>query len=101
MREPISNWQKKLAQGFSSAIELLDYLNLPHELADPLAENVFQTRVPRGFAARMQQGNPRDPLLLQVLAVNKELQIAEGYVNDPLHETDVNPIPGLIHKYES
>jgi L-lysine 2,3-aminomutase len=70
-------------------------------LGNPMAEKQFQTRVPRGFAARMQRGNPYDPLLLQVLAVNEELQTVPGFVTDPLSETTTfNSIEGLLHKYQ-
>lgn len=93
------SWQQILAQGFSSAKELLDFLGLPIALGSPLAEQEFKTRVPRGFAARMQPGNPNDPLLLQVLAVEEELRVATDYVQDPLEERAFNAIPGLIHKY--
>lgn len=101
MRDTELSWQKILAQGFNSAVELLDFLHLSRDLASPLAERQFKTRVPRGFAERMQRGNPRDPLLLQVLATSDELQIAEGYSADPLVESAMNPVPGLIHKYRS
>lgn len=101
MRETNLCWQKILAQGFHSAKELLNFLELPETLAEPLAEQSFKTRVPRGFAERMQRGNPHDPLLLQVLAVGAEMQVSDGYSTDPLHEAVVNPIPGLIHKYQS
>ena len=99
MRDSISCWQKKLAQGFASAAELLAFLHLPASLADGLAEKQFKTRVPRGFAARMQPGNRYDPLLLQVLAVGEELQITDGFIADPLVEVAVTPLSGLIHKY--
>lgn len=99
MRDSTSGWQKKLAQGFTTAHELLDFLQLPLALAEDLAEHSFKTRVPRGFAARMQQGNRNDPLLLQVLAVARELAMVEGFVTDPLVEAEANPIQGLIHKY--
>jgi EF-P beta-lysylation protein EpmB len=101
MRDSIPCWQKILAQGFNSAVELLDFLDLPRTLAEPLAEQTFKTRVPRGFAERMRRSDPSDPLLLQVLAVPAELPILEGYSHDPLLESTVNPIPGLIHKYRS
>ncbi|WP_242604533.1 EF-P beta-lysylation protein EpmB [Legionella fairfieldensis] len=93
-------WQKILAQGFTSVNELLAFLSLPSSLGDPIAEKQFKTRVPRGFAARMQRGNPHDPLLLQVLATVEELQPVTDFVTDPLAETLVNPLPGLIHKYQ-
>ena len=94
-----SNWQKVLASGFGSSSELLSFLNIPVNLAGVIAEQQFKTRVPRGFVGRMQPGDPRDPLLLQVLAQEIELQESPGFVTDPLEELLVNPIPGLIHKY--
>ncbi len=99
MRESTPCWQKNLAEGFSSAAELLSYLHLPASLADSLAEKQFKTRVPRSFAARMQPGNASDPLLLQVLAVKDELTVAAGFGPDPLAEKTTNHLPGLIHKY--
>ena len=101
MRESTSCWQKKLAEGFSSAAELLTFLGLPISMANHLAEKQFKTRVPRGFAARMRAGDPNDPLLLQVLAVSEELRVQDGFSSDPLAETSTNPLPGLIHKYQS
>ncbi len=99
MRVSIPSWHEILSQGFSSAAELLAFLELPaHD--SHLAEKQFKTRVPRGFAARMQKGNWRDPLLLQVLARDDELKMTPGFVTDPLLESSANPVPGLIHKYQ-
>ncbi|KTD17664.1 EF-P beta-lysylation protein EpmB [Legionella jordanis] len=100
MRDSPLSWQKILAQGFSTVDELLEFLSLPLSLGSKLAEQTFKTRVPRGFAARMQKGNARDPLLLQILATQAELQNPEGYHNDPLAEHEGNPRQGLLHKYQ-
>ncbi len=94
------SWQKNLAQGFSSAADLLAFLQLPVDLTTKDAEIQFKTRVPRGFAARMEPGNRFDPLLLQVLAVEQELNTVDGFVADPLEEMTSNPLSGLIHKYQ-
>ncbi|EHL30777.1 EF-P beta-lysylation protein EpmB [Legionella drancourtii] len=99
MRDTSLSWQKKLAQGFSSVAALLNYLELPCDAGSLLAEKQFSSRIPLGFAQRMQKGNPQDPLLLQVLAVATELEIQDGYEFDPLRERDSNPLKGLIHKY--
>ena len=94
------NWQKVLAHGFDSAEALLHFLGLPSTLASNQAEQQFKTRVPRGFAARMQPGDPHDPLLLQVLAQPDEInQTSLDFKLDPLVELEANPIPGLLHKY--
>lgn len=94
------SWQKILAQGFSSSAELLKYLELPETLLCEFAEKQFATRVPRSFAARMQPRDERDPLLLQVLAGQQEMQEHSAYVVDPLSEAEKNPLPGLLHKYQ-
>lgn len=93
-------WQEELAQGFSNARDLLRFLELEDNLSNADAERQFKTRVPRCFAARMQKQNPHDPLLLQVLAVDAEMKWMDGFSRDPLDEVQVNPLPGLIHKYK-
>lgn len=100
MREPTLSWQQILSQGFAQAGALLDFLHLPVTEGSGLAEKQFKTRVPRGFAARMQPGFRHDPLLLQVLAIDDELHTPAGFVEDPLDEASSNSIPGLIHKYQ-
>lgn len=99
MRDSIPSWQQILADGFAKASQLLAFLNIPVTQSSALAELQFKTRVPRGFAARMQAGNPRDPLLLQVLASDQELTESPGFIQDPLDEASANAIPGMIHKY--
>lgn len=99
MRDSILSWQQILAQGFATAQQLLEFLQLPSLLGCDVAQQQFKTRVPRSFAQRMQIGNPNDPLLLQVLAVADELQLKPDFVADPLNEAVVNKVPGLIHKY--
>jgi EF-P beta-lysylation protein EpmB len=42
--------------------------------------------VPRSFVDLMERGNPRDPLLLQVLPQAEEYQAAPGFSKDPLDE---------------
>lgn len=98
MRDTSLSWQKILAQGFTSTTDLLNFLELPRPKGNLLAEKQFPSRIPLGFAKRMQKGNPQDPLLLQVLAKEEELFETEGYVIDPLSE-NTTPLNGLLHKY--
>lgn len=100
MRDATVTWQKILAQGFKSANELLEFLSLPLELGDLTAEKQFKTRVPRSFAARMRKGDAKDPLLLQVLAVQEESLVVENFNKDPLVEATANRKQGLLHKYK-
>lgn len=93
------SWQVLLSEGFSSSEALLKFLELPTGPASLMAEHVFKTRVPRGFAERMRKGDLNDPLLRQVLAVQHEQVLTPGFVEDPLDEALYNAVPGLIHKY--
>jgi EF-P beta-lysylation protein EpmB len=100
IRDSATNWQKMLAQGFNSSEKLLTFLELPLESSLTGIEKQFATRVPLGFANRMQKGNRLDPLLLQVLATEAEGINTANYVADPLSEKSTNLKPGLIHKYQ-
>ncbi|MCH9756942.1 MAG: EF-P beta-lysylation protein EpmB [Gammaproteobacteria bacterium] len=92
-------WQVALSEGFASSAALLEFLGLPVKEASAGAEQIFKTRVPRGFAENMERGNLNDPLLRQVLAVQDELALTPDFVEDPLNEAAYNPVSGLIHKY--
>ncbi len=54
--------------------------------------------VPRPFAARIEPGNPGDPILRQVIATSTERETVPGFVVDPLEESAVET-PGLLQKY--
>ncbi len=104
----LPDWQRQLAEAVRDPVELLALLDLaPVDLGpDVTAANLataaaqFPLRVPRAFIDRMRRGDPRDPLLLQVLASAAELLPTEGYVADPLEETMARDVPGLLRKYQ-
>lgn len=97
----LPDWQRQQADLITDPAELLallhlDSADLPESLA---AARDFPLRVPRSYAALMEQGNPADPLLRQVLSVPAELDTVPGYGSDPLDEGEHTPVPGLLHKY--
>ena len=94
-------WQKLLAQAIRDPAELLRRLELPLDLlpAAQAASNTFPLRVPLGYVARMQKGNPHDPLLRQVLPLGDELKQAPGFTADPVGDLAAMPVAGLLHKY--
>lgn len=96
-----SDWQQLLSQAFKRPKDLLDYLELGHlwQPESDLAHSAFRTLVPLPFAQQMKKGDINDPLLLQVLPVAEELSPIPGYTEDPLGESDANPLPGIVHKY--
>jgi EF-P beta-lysylation protein EpmB len=59
----------------------------------------FPLRVPRSFVAKMRRGDPRDPLLLQVLPLAAETRAVPGFVLDPVGELASRATQGVLHKY--
>ncbi len=94
-------WQDSLADLITDPQELLEQLELdPEDVSiSPEVLREFPLRLTRSFAARMQKGNPMDPLLLQVLPQQLEQVSSEGYSKDPLQEALANPVQGILHKY--
>lgn len=95
------DWQSLLSSAISSLPELLARLELPNSLAEQgaPASQEFSLRVPEPYLARIEKGNPNDPLLLQVLPQAQEMLAPKGFTKDPLAEMEANPLPGIIHKY--
>ncbi|TXS90715.1 EF-P beta-lysylation protein EpmB [Parahaliea maris] len=97
-----ADWRDQLRSVISDGASLLKELQLsPADVG--LSEEAcadFALKVPRAFVRRMQAGDPRDPLLRQVLASTDELVAAPGFGPDPTGETgSANPRAGIIHKY--
>jgi len=96
------NWQKELANSFTSPEKLLSFLDLDTRdyEQDSKARRLFPMRVPRHFAQLMEKGNPNDPLFLQVMPLKDEFVTASGYSDDPLNE-HTTAGRGILHKYDS
>jgi len=91
-------WKREFAEAFRDAAELGRFLRL----ADPAGGSDghgFPLLVPRAYAARMRKGDPRDPLLLQVLPRSEEGALAPGFTADPVAESAALAGPGLVRKY--
>ncbi|MEG3132048.1 EF-P beta-lysylation protein EpmB [Rouxiella sp. T17] len=97
------DWLYQLGDVITDPDELLTLLAL-NDHADLQqgrnARRLFPLRVPRAFVARMQPGDPQDPLLLQVLTAREEFIAAPGFSTDPLDEQK-SVVPGLLHKYRN
>lgn len=107
-KEPTTNhWSTELKQAVRDPLQVCKLLDIdPASLPGGLTglqtgADLFSTLVPWPFLRLMQKGNPKDPLLLQVLPQGVEAQQVAGFVADPLQEKAHNPLPGVIHKYAS
>ncbi|MDP9500668.1 EF-P beta-lysylation protein EpmB [Bisgaard Taxon 45] len=96
------SWTDHLANAISDPKILLKTLNLPTEYVeqDLHARRLFPVRVPLPFVAKMEKGNPKDPLLLQVMSAREEFLQVEGFSKDPLEE-QAAVVPSVLHKYRN
>lgn len=101
-RTAAADWQEQLRNAVTDPMELAAALDLdPSLFGDSTgAAADFPLRVPRPFLARMRRGDPRDPLLRQVMASGEELAAVPGFSDDPVGEVaGANPRPGIVRKY--
>ena len=98
---PRIRWQQALADAITDPAELCRILELDPALVPGASQATkgFALRVPRGFVDRMKRGDPRDPLLLQVLPLAAELQQVSGFGLDPVGDLASRAATGLLHKY--
>ena len=95
------DWRADLSASVTDPETLLRLLGLDRSLlpaARAAAQN-FGLRVPRDFIARMAHGDPRDPLLLQILPLQAELDEIRGFGPDPVGDHNAELRPGLLRKY--
>jgi len=95
------SWQAALSEAMREPRELLEHLNLPLSLLNQSQVTPgFPLRVTHSFVQRMQPGNSQDPLLRQVLPLEKG-NINTGWGSlDPVGDHNAMQGPGLLHKYE-
>lgn len=94
-------WQALWREAIDDVDELLRLLEVDAAATDALAAAAtgFPLRVPRGFVARMRRGDPRDPLLLQVLSRRAELDELPAFGHDAVGDLAARIAPGVLQKY--
>lgn len=96
-----ASWQQQWRDAIRDPRELLAALGLSGQVAvSEAAAAQFALRVPRGFVARMRHGDPRDPLLRQVLPLDDELRPVPGFDLDAVGDDAARAASGVIRKYE-
>lgn len=97
----VPEWRHELAAAITEPADLLAAVGLGAEWlpAARAAARLFPLKVPRGYAARMRRGDPRDPLLRQVLPLAAELEAVAGFGDDPVGDRAATVEAGLLRKY--
>ena len=95
-----SGWKEQMKRAIRDPHELARRLNLPAPNEKQVkAARMFGLFVPEAFLSRIHASDPTDPLLLQVLPQADETLLKDGFVTDPLAESDAKQSDGLLQKY--
>lgn len=97
--EAAAGWKHSLRQAWRDPVALLSAIGLETLAGSLDRASPFPFLVTREFAARMQPGNPRDPLLRQVLPTLTERRQVEGFGADPVGDQASRRNPAMLHKY--
>lgn len=103
MTKPIlaaPQWQRDLAAAVRDPMELVRLLDLPVETVSLSAAQDFRLLVPLSYLKRIVKGDWSDPLLRQVLPLDAELQVVEGFNYDPVGDQYAQVANGVLHKYQ-
>lgn len=94
-------WRQLLKEAIRDPRQLCQMLGLSaaDEAAAIQAAGDFPVFAPRGYVKLMGPGDPRDPLLAQVLPRADELTEAPGFDADPVGDAAAALVPGLLKKY--
>ncbi|WP_339909624.1 EF-P beta-lysylation protein EpmB [Symmachiella dynata] len=101
LQQDTANWHRALAAAVRDPDELIDLLGLDDDYREPArrAARLFPLLVPRNYLERIEPGNPRDPLLLQVLPLAAEETVVDGFSADAVGDAQAHRSPGLLQKY--
>jgi EF-P beta-lysylation protein EpmB len=96
-----SIWKKELASATTSVASLLEQLDLSQQIEATDIHPGFKCLVTKSYIAKIQAGNINDPLLQQVLPLNKEIHLTtqQNGWNDPVGDINAQASQGLLHKY--
>jgi EF-P beta-lysylation protein EpmB len=97
----LAPWQVELRDAIRDPRELCRLLDLPESsgAGGAAAAADFACLVPPSYLARIERGNPADPLLRQVLPSAEETRDTAGFGADPVDEAAAALTPGLLQKY--
>jgi EF-P beta-lysylation protein EpmB len=102
-RDPLTplTWQQLLDEAIRDPNELLQLLQLDPTQLDSTHFNPrhFPLRVPKGFIRKMHKGDWNDPLLKQILPLQAENNVTDGFHLDPVGDQYAVSNKGILKKY--
>ncbi len=97
------SWETILQNSFTDIETLLNYLEIPlaNTNYSSTANKTFPLKVPKTYVDKMQKGDAKDPLLLQVLPAVAETIEKEGFFTDPVGDCQAIIGANQLQKYHA
>jgi lysine 2,3-aminomutase len=98
--EQWNNWRWQLSHRLNSVEDFEKVLPLSEGERRALsAPNLFRVDITPYFISLIDPADPADPIRLQVIPTDREMEPFTGMMEDSLAEDAHSPVPGLVHRY--
>ena len=99
--EQWNDWRWQVSNRIVSVEQLEKVINLTDKEKNDVAETLkkFRLGITPYYAALMDKNDPSCPVRMQAVPVINETHRSDADMEDPLHEDEDSPAPGLTHRY--
>lgn len=96
-----NDWNWQIKNRITTVKDLKRYIPLTESEEEGIIkclENLRMSITPY-YLSLIDIKNPKDPIRKQSIPTSNELKISKEDLDDPLHEDEDSPVPGLTHRY--
>ena len=99
--EQWNDWKWQVKNRIETYEELSKYFTFAPEEAEGIKRALakFRMAITPYYLSLIDPNDPYDPIRRQAIPAGEECNIAPADLNDPLHEDEDSPAPGLTHRY--
>ena len=99
--EQWNDWKWQVKNRIETYEELSRYFTFSPEEAEGIKKALakFRMAITPYYLSLIDPNDPYDPIRRQCIPAGAECNIAPADLNDPLHEDEDSPAPGLTHRY--
>ena len=96
-----NDWKWQVKNRIETYEQLSQYFTFDPEEADGIKKALakFRMAITPYYLSLIDPNDPFDPIRRQAIPQGAECNIAPADLNDPLHEDEDSPAPGLTHRY--
>ena len=99
--EQWNDWKWQVKNRIETYEQLSQYFTFSPEEAEGIKKALakFRMAITPYYLSLIDPNDPYDPIRRQAIPAGEECNIAPADLNDPLHEDEDSPAPGLTHRY--